>query len=174
MRQKCRNSGCIKTSHFTAGHPTCTTPGHPIQSAPHPQTGFGHTNRAGFSMWLHNSAAQFLLMSLSQSLMAYTRFSCAALSETQLCPRTGQPAKSIILSTASKVLCSQEGAAWSLPLWVTWALAAGLVLMGQTHCMATPGPSCHTIPPSGQAASQHERKAHPESDRPLINIHEKP
>lgn len=75
-RQKCHNSGSIKTSHFT---------GHPIQPAPHPQsrhqTGFGHTNRTGLSMWLYKPAAQFLLLSLSQSLTAQL---CGSLSSTTL------------------------------------------------------------------------------------------
>lgn len=94
-------------------HYTCTQPwGHPIQSLPHPQsrhqTGFGHTNRTGFSMWLYNPAAQFLLLCLSQPFTAHSRFSCAALSEAQPCPSTGQLAKSIVLRTTSKVSCSQE------------------------------------------------------------------
>lgn len=150
-RWKCHNSGSIKTSHSTAAHSTCTQPpGHPVQSLPHPQsrhpTGFGHTKRTGFSMCLYNPAAQFLLLCLSQSLPAHTRFSCAALSEAQPCqardswPSTlfsGQPVKSCVPRRAA--------AAWPLPLWVTWALAPGLVPVGQRHSWLHH--ACHTIPP---------------------------
>lgn len=139
-RQKSHNSGSTKTSHSTAARSTCTQPpGHPVQSLPHPQSrhqrGFGHTKRTGLSMWLYNPAAQFLLLCLSQSLPAHARFRSTAL-----------PPKPTVLRTTSKSCVPRRAAAaWPLPLWVTWALAPGLVPVGQTHSWLHH--ACHTITP---------------------------
>lgn len=138
-RQKCHNSGSIKTSHFTAAHQDTQFSLHPTPRADTRQDLGSPTEQDSECGYISQQPSFCCCLSPSPA-----RLSCAALSAALHCPSTGQPVKAIVLTTTSEGSgVPRRAAAWSLSLWVTWAPNQVWYLWDPAWIHL----ACHTLPP---------------------------